>query len=166
MGPLLQEMEWLHGAICWEASRIAAGWETNLLQKLWGTTEKLGVLSISCTGRRFGLAGGAAVRRCSGWSEPSPSCSNLPSVGAAKVFRAGCLLRTSSRCELGSRHALERRQRKQTLTLPSWLLQADGSSVWVVGLTTTSSARIPPWGITLQIHGTSQIAVHCCPRRQ
>lgn len=79
VGALLREPQRLHGTICWEASRIAAGvgggsvW----LPKLWGAAEQLGVLSIACTGSGSGLASPAAVRHRGRWSEPGPRCSNL-----------------------------------------------------------------------------------------
>lgn len=41
-GLLLREPEWLHGAICWEASKIAAEWEVSLALKALGSCRVTG----------------------------------------------------------------------------------------------------------------------------
>lgn len=58
-----------------------------------------------CPGR-LNLTAAAAASRPRRWSEPGLECPNLRSAEGARWFRAGCLLRTCTRCDLGPRHEL------------------------------------------------------------
>lgn len=172
-GSLLREPERLHGAICWEASKIAAGWEASLAAKapgrcrvtgcplhgrhgerVWPGQPSRGVLPSDVAAGGLNPTQGALIYHL--LQQPSDSGLDVCFVPLGGVNWDHVML---------SKEGNENRPSPFPAGFSS-------GSTRVVGLTTTSSAtspgeaRLPSRGIALQLRGTSQIRAHSHPGGQ